>query len=171
MPQSIEDTLKLLDVWFKEPHHDTDRPKLLSKLALLELCGWLEGTFDELILHADKLTLKDQNWTKQSVMKNVSGFDYGPHLRGMLTKLVGETFAKRVESCIDTSFPGDLDLLKSKLGTLWTKRCMFAHNDMVSHIASQTTFDAPSWTLAQYRTLVPLIAKYRNAVTTTLNGI
>ena len=35
----IEDTLKELDRWFNELPGASDRPKLLSKLATLELCG------------------------------------------------------------------------------------------------------------------------------------
>ena len=171
MPRSIEETLKVLDSWFKEPHQDRDRPKLLAKLALLELCGWLEGAFDEVILHANGLTLKNEDWTNKNVIKNVSGFEYAPHLRSMLTKLVGETFVLRVETQLEVASPGDLDILKSQLGTLWKKRCTFAHNDMVAHIASQVTFDAPSWTLAQYRSLAPLIGKYRGAVTNTLQNL
>ncbi len=171
MAQSIQDTLEAIDGWFKEPHDDGDRPKMLAKLALLELCGWLEDTFDDLILEANDLTLKNEDWTKKHVIRRVSGFEYVPHLRTMLTGLVGETFAKRIEGSIEAMSPGDLELLTAKLAVLWKKRCTFAHSDMVSHIASQTTFDAPSWTLAEYHALHPLIAKYRVAVTTTLQGI
>lgn len=171
MPQSIEETLKTLDSWFNEPHQDSDRPKLLSKLALLELCGWLEGTFDELILHVNNITLQDQDWTNKNIIKKVSGFQYENHLRSMLTKLVGETFAIRVEINIETTEPGELERLKSKLEMLWRKRCTFAHNHLVAHIASQTTFDAPSLTLREYGEILPLIDKYRAAITTTLNGI
>lgn len=170
MPQSIEDTLKALDSWYNEPTQGGDRPKLLSKLALLELCGWIEGRFDELIVEADQLTIKNPAWTEKNITEEVFGFEY-KHLRGMLTKLVGETYARRIEIDLEATSPGDLDRFKTLLATLWKKRCTLAHADLVAHIASQTTFDAPSWSLNQHRILVKLIEKFRAATIKTLQNI
>ena len=88
MTHSIDSTLKSLDRWFNEPSEGSDRPKLISKLALLELCGWLEVRFDAMIFHADSLTINDAKWTEK-MAKSVSGFDYEKHFRGMLVNLVG----------------------------------------------------------------------------------
>jgi hypothetical protein len=46
----IAETLTNLENWYKEPAGDNERPKLLSKLAVIELCGWLEEWMDETIL-------------------------------------------------------------------------------------------------------------------------
>ena len=65
--------------------------------------------------------------------------------------------------------PGDLDRLKHQLSELWKKRCNMAHADMITNIASQTTFDAPSWAINQYRILSKLLEKYKNTMEVTLS--
>src|SRR4051794_40502295 len=85
----IEDTLKLLDTWFREPTQGPERPKLLSKLAVLELCGWLEGEFDRMLRAADAACLNDPAWA-DDVINRTTGFHYANHFRPMLTKLLGE---------------------------------------------------------------------------------
>ena len=169
MPQTIDETLRSLDRWFNEPSEGGDRPKLLSKLALLELCGWLEGSFDALILSVNDLSLKDAAWTTTMSAK-VSGFDYEKHFRGMLVTLVGEVTARKVERAMEDSNPGDLDRLRQQLGALWKKRCNIAHSDMVANIASQTTFDAPSWAINQHRVIAKLLEKYKVTLEATLNS-
>jgi hypothetical protein len=168
MPQTIDETLRGLDHWFNEPSEGGDRPKLLSKLALLELCGWLEGYFDALIFRVNDLSLQDRAWTT-SISARVSGFEYEKHFRGMLVMLVGEVTARRIESAMEAANPGDLDRLKQQLRELWRKRCNIAHSDMVANIASQTTFDAPSWAINQHRELSKLLDKYKNSLEATLS--
>lgn len=164
-------TLRQLDTWFNEPSQGGDRPKLLSKLATLELCGWIEGEFDRLVLLAENNRLNDQDWVRTQVISKTSGFQYDNHWRLMLSKLVGEVFARRIESKMETDFPGDLDRLKSLLGTLWKKRCDFAHADMVANVASQQTFQAPSWALNQHRILTKLLTRYEQSMMTVLRDI
>lgn len=169
MPTTIEETLKLLDRWYNEPSEGGDRPKLVSKLALLELCGWLEGTFDSIVCKVDNLTIKDAQWTKKQVIDKVSGFEYEAHLRFMLTKIVGESTLRKIEERMELNHPGDLEQMKSLLGSLWTKRCDLAHAHMVAHIAAQTKIDAPSWTLNQHRLLDKLINRYQACIESQLN--
>jgi hypothetical protein len=57
---------------------------------------------------------------------------------------------RRVEKIMDEKYPGELDLLRGKLDSLWKKRCTFAHADMVSNIVAQQTFDAPSWAINEF---------------------
>ncbi len=147
----VEATLRQLDTWFNEPSQGGDRPKLLSKLATLELCGWLEGEFDRLALVAETGRLSDPEWVRTHVISRTSGFLYDSHWRSMLARLVGEVFARRVEVRMEMSCPGDLERLKTMLGTLWRIRCDFAHADMTANVAAQQTFQAPSWSLNQHR--------------------
>jgi len=160
MPTSIGQTLEVLVEWYEEPETSDDRAQLLSKMAVLELCGWLEGTFDELILQADARTLMDSEWVRKSVLARVHGFDYDKHLRPMLRDLLGEVVVRRVEGGVTASAPGDLDRLKSVLGSLWKTRCDFAHADVVTNIQKQQTFNAPSWSRSQFEALSALIDLY-----------
>lgn len=167
----VEATLKQLNAWFNEPSQGGDRPKLLSKLATLELCGWLEGEFDRLVLLAEQGRLGDPEWVKSNVISRTSGFQYDPHWRGMLSRLVGEVFARRVEEHMEVNFPGDLERLKTMLGTLWKIRCDLAHADMAAHIAAQQTFQAPSWSLNQHRVLKKLLSQYEQSMLAALAAI
>ena len=167
----VETTLKQLNSWFNEPSQGSDRPKLLSKLATLELCGWLEGEFDRLALVAEQGRLSDPEWVKTNVISRTSGFLYDSHWRAMLSRLVGEVFARRVEKQMEATFPGDLDRLKTMLGTLWKIRCDFAHADMAANIAAQQTFQAPSWSLNQHRLLKKLLSQYEQAMLAVLAAI
>ena len=161
---AIEDSLRVLDVWYNEPSGGNDRPKLLSKLAMLELCGWIEENFDELIRNVDKITINDSQWVCDNLIKKTSGFTYVSHLRPMLVKLIGEVLTRRVEAEMDKNHNGELERMKSLLGSLWEKRCNLAHADVAANIAAQIKFDAPSWSMNQYRILKKLFDSLENCI-------
>lgn len=167
----VDSTLKTLNTWFNEPSQGDDRAKLVSKLALLELCGWIEGEFDRLATIVEIGRLNDAAWVSKFVISKTSGFAYAEHWRPMLTQLVGEVFARRIEQQMEVSFPGELDQLKGLLGTLWKKRCSFAHADMTANIAAQQTFDAPSWTLNQHRVVKKLMGHYEQVIVQVLANV
>ena len=68
-------TLQTIDVWFKEPATSNDRPILLSKLAILELCGWLEvecrrcKTRESIPLDAIRRPRNTPIWKLEAVLK------------------------------------------------------------------------------------------------------
>ncbi|MBS1941784.1 MAG: hypothetical protein JST38_12995 [Bacteroidetes bacterium] len=167
----VETTLKQLDGWFNEPSQGSHRPKLLSKLAILELCGWIEGEFDRLTLLAEQGRLSDPEWVKTNVISRTSGFHYDSHWRRMLSQLVGEVYSRRVEARMETLFPSELERLKAMLGALWKTRCDYAHADMAANIAAQQTFQAPSWSINQHRLLKNLLAHYEQAMLEVLSAI
>lgn len=170
MANTIQDTLKLLCSWYDEPSKGNERPKLISKLALLELCGWIEGTFDEIILDVNKSTINDEKFIYQ-LLDRTSGFTYLSHFRPMLVCLIGEILTRKVESEMENNDPGELERLKSSLGTLWKKRCEFAHADIVGNISSQAQFDAPSWSNNQYRILNKQIDNLRKNIDEILKTV
>jgi len=156
----VASTLQTLDVWFKEPTTSNDRTRLLSKLAILELCGWLEVEFDRLIRLVEAGRLNDPGWVEKHVIDKTNGFSYNSHWRPMLCKVVGEVFARRVEVAMEVAHPTELEQLKSLLGQLWKDRCSFAHADMNTNVAAQQTFNAPSWTISQHATLKKILSRY-----------
>jgi len=163
--------LRVLDAWYNEPTQGSDRPKLISKMAALELCGWIEGEMDRLVNVAGAGRLNDPDWVKADVLNRNSGFTYVEHLRPMLCKLVGEVFARRIEQQMEANHPGELDQLKSMLGSLWKLRCNFAHADVVANVAAQQTFDAPSWFLNQHRLIKKYISHYEASMVQALQPI
>lgn len=170
MPHSIENTLIVLDIWYNEPSVGSERPKLISKLALLELCGWIEETFDEMIRNIGDQTLGDGKWVNEKLIDRTSGFKYDAHLRSMIVELVGEVFARRIEEKMEATSKGDLERLKSMLGELWKKRCSFAHANVAANVASQAKFDAPSWSINQHRILKKLFLSFENAIKLALEA-
>lgn len=156
----VASTLQALDAWFKESTTGSDRPKLLSKLAILELCGWLEVEFDRLIRLVAAGRLNDSSWVESNVIEKTSGFSYNNHWRPMLCKVVGEVFARRVELAMEVAHPTELDQLKSLLGQLWKDRCSFAHADMNTNVTAQQVFNAPSWTISQHTKLKEILGRY-----------
>jgi len=150
MPGSIENTLRELNSWFDELPGGV-RPKLLSKLATLELCCWIETYIDVLIEKVGILCGFDDTWIKDNITNSNYGFSYNNHLRPMLIKLIGEMGVKSVETNIEKSKPGMLDQLKSELGSLWKARGHLAHSPIVAPLPQQTTINAPSWSLNRQR--------------------
>jgi hypothetical protein len=156
----IATTLATIDTWYNEPTAGPERPKLLSKLALLELCGWLETEQDRIMTALDSSCLKDPAWTQKEILDKTFGFDYGKHFRPMVVRLIGEHLTRALEQKIENKFPGDLDRLRSSTGDLWTRRCNFAHADIVANIAKQQTFAAPSWSINQYRIISKMLLRF-----------
>ncbi len=167
----VTSILNDLDAWFQEPATSNDRPKLLSKLAILELCGWLEVEFDRLILVVELGRLNDSAWVKKKVIPHSNGFTYDKHWRPMLCMVVGEVFARRVESAMDAAHPTELDQLKPLLEDLWKYRCSFAHADITTNVATQQIFNAPSWTINQHARLKVILGNYEKAMLTVMKQI
>ncbi|WP_083223891.1 hypothetical protein [Methyloversatilis sp. RAC08] len=168
---AVEATLKLLDAWYNEPTQGGDRPKLLSKLSVLELCGWLEGEFDRLALVVDEISLGASDWVKQNILDSTNGFLYDQHWRKMLVQIVGECFARRIEIEMEDRYPGSLSQMKSLLGGLWKIRCEYAHADMTANAISMKSFSAPSWSTNQYRLLRKLLGQYEAVLRDVLSDI
>lgn len=153
----IEQTLRELDRWYNELPGGTDRPKLLSKLATLELCGWIEHRLDTLVLNAGATIGLDQSWIEKNVVKDNHGFTYQDHLRRMLAKMAGEFAVQHVEQTLETAHPGTLERLKGSLTTLWTSRGPLAHTHSGSPMIQQQTLNAPSWAINQQRIVGKMI--------------
>lgn len=160
----VETVLQQLDEWYNQPDAQVgDRAQLLSKLALLELCGWIEGEFDLLVTRAEGGRL-GEGWLEKNVVQKTTGFNYNSHLRRMLTAIYGELFAREFERQMEARYPGELERLKNLLAELWKRRCNFAHADFAANQAAQQVFDAPSWILGQFRTVRQLIQNFETAM-------
>ncbi|MDV4177686.1 hypothetical protein R1521_04065 [Rhizobium brockwellii] len=153
-------TLASLQIWYSEPSQGTERPQLLSKLAILELCGWLEHWIDDLVLEVAQHCICTQDFVEK-IIKNTNGFHYDMHIKGMLSKLIGEHQFMVGEYRMETTHPGELQNIKSMLGQLWKTRCSYAHSDLLHNVQAQATFDAPSWTITQHQALEQRLTKFK----------
>lgn len=147
----VGDTLSVIENWFQEPTGDKDRPMLLSKLAVMEFCGWIEEWMDGLIRDVNNACLRDPEWIEIHVIKNTNGFHYAKHFRPMICRILGEHRVREFEAEFERQNPGALGQIQCDLGYLWTIRCKLAHADVAAHRSAQVTINAPSWTKNQFR--------------------
>ncbi len=115
-------------------------PLYYSKLALMELCGWIEVTMDEMILKCTQKSLSESrnvSYMERAIRRNY-GFTYDDHFRDVLIKIVGLVNVERLETTVD---PVKFELLKSSLGTLKAERDRAVHTQITD---VTTTLSAPS---------------------------
>lgn len=114
-----------------------------SKLAILELCGWIEISMDDIILRVSKKHLKQSDnihFVEKEIIKRTYGFDYSRHFRKMLINMIGVIGVERLEKRIDSV---KFQLLLSSLSSLKQYRDSEAH----TYIKGTTRrMDAPSVT-------------------------
>jgi hypothetical protein len=163
-------TLQEIDLWFNDPNLDGDKTKLLSKLAVLELCGWIEEEFDRLISVAENSKLGDPQWL-ESHIKNTNGFHYLKHWTKMFHGLYGVVFLRRIEAEMESRHPGDLDRLKQSLANLWIQRCKFAHANLSANINSLPTFKAPSWVIGEYYSVQSILSEYEDVIKAVIHPL
>ena len=111
---SINQNLKSLDVLYGDT---TTQKKALfySKLAILELCGWIEETMDRVVFSCACRTVrepKNRERIEKKVILRTSGFDYQDHFRWMLTQVIGLHGVEQVERGMGSK---KLNVLKSTL--------------------------------------------------------
>ena len=141
--------LKALD---REYRNATNLKKSLfySKLAVLELCGWVEESMDDVVLRCARRHLKNQaniKYVQNEIVRRRHGFDYQYHFRRMLIQLLGIINVERIEKCVDQN--KRLNLMAT-LEALKKVRDAEAH----THIKGVTRqINAPSVTLGQFTAL------------------
>lgn len=119
-----------------------------SKLAILEACGWIEESMDDIVLSCAKRHLVDADnfvFVKKRIVKRTTSFDYDDHFRQMLMQVLGIIAIERLESNFDQR---KFTNMKSALTTLKRRRDEQAH----THIKGTTmTIDAPSVTIRHFQ--------------------
>lgn len=112
-----------------------------AKMAVLDLCGWIELSFDEIVLACAKRNLSKQAHVKlaeREIVGKTNGFDYDKHFSNMLIRLIGLIEFEKLENKIDQS---KLAKFKAALSTLKSERDREAH----TYVKGVTkTISAPS---------------------------
>lgn len=121
-----------------------------SKLAIIELCGWIEESMDEVLLRCANRNLKlaaNRKLVRNSIIKPNYGFSYGSHFRAMLIKLLGLIRVEKLEASIN---PQIMSRFESHLKALKQIRDPEAHTHLKKFTRS---IDSPSVTLARFSDL------------------
>lgn len=162
--QPIEDLLRELETLYNnspDPNHQI----YYSKLALLELCGWLEIVFDEIALTYATAKLADaQNieLLEKEIVGKVYGCTYKEHFRSMLIRIIGITKVETFENTLRGL--GILQILIDQPSSLWAIRKRAAHTTVAGVTPS---FQTPSTMRTYLNSLHPILT----TVETELNNI
>ncbi len=114
-----------------------------AKLAILELCGWIEESMDDIICRCSSRHLKDvsnKNYVEKNIVKSTYGFDYAKHFRKMLIQLIGLVNVEKLERRVNSV---KFAKLKATLRSFKKYRDEEAHTHIKGNLK---TLDAPSVT-------------------------
>jgi hypothetical protein len=118
-----------------------------SKLAILELCGWIEESMDDVVRTCGNRRIKDKSnktFLEDTIIKKTYGFEYDKHFRDMLINVIGLVGVEKLEKKIDSK---KLAILRATLTSLKT----FRDNEAHTHLKGVTKrLNAPSVTKAQF---------------------
>jgi hypothetical protein len=147
--QSILHNLNELDRLYKKSV-SIKKSNFYAKLAVLELCGWVEESMDDLIRRCYKRKLisdKNIKFVEDEIIGKTYGFHYDKNFRPMLMKLFGILVVEKVELRVNSA---KFHIFNSNLGDLKKLRDRTAH----THIKGVTmSIDAPSITTNRYHTI------------------
>jgi hypothetical protein len=142
----ISRNLKSLDVLY-QGSASVRHGLFYSKLAIIELCGWIETSMDDVIIRCANRNLSiaaNRNHIRTSTIKRNYGFKYEENFRRMLIQVLGLKYVERVERRADSA---KFQKLVAALSLLTTSRNSVAH----TYIKGTTmTLDAPSVTSARF---------------------
>lgn len=133
-----------------------DEPIMFSKLAVIELAGWLEMTFDTIArrcLGETSVSSGSYDYLEMKI-KKTHGFTYEEHFKPLLVVALGVCKTYQIESELEQD--GSLNSFVSQLNTLNTMRKKAAHTFVDGTTA---TFDAPSTTLDTLSKVEPVIKR------------
>lgn len=144
----IEDRLNRLNYLYLGSSGDSELPTIYSKVAIMELGGWVEEARDELCrMLFDKVYDDANNEAFNNLFKgHISGFEYDEYFRRrVFERIIGKQGTKDLESKIDVA---TFEPFKANLNALWNQRNAHAHRT-ITGMASLTS-QAPSVTLSQF---------------------
>ena len=113
-----------------------------SKLAIIEACGWIEESMDDIIRGCANKHLKEPKNLRsvENLVKRTYGFHYEDNFRDMLIHIIGIIKLEILEQIFDQH---KFTQMTSSLGVLKQRRDELAH----TYIKGTTpTIDAPSLT-------------------------
>ena len=117
-----------------------------SKLAILELCGWIEVSMDGLVGGCAARSLKHSSNIAivADRIRRTYGFDYDRHFRELIIRVVGLKAVEQIEGSVDVT---KFTKLTAALSALKTNRDSQAH----TYIKGTTlVLDAPSVTRTRF---------------------
>ncbi len=156
----IQTSLKQLEKLY-DSHQSLRKDIYYSKIALIELCGWVEDSLDHLIRFSvvNKLRTSDYKKILTRIIKRNHGFDYDNNFRPMLIQVVGILKAESIENKVNRN--GDIDKLRAHLSYLKELRNKNAHTFIKSNT---NNIPSPSVSLSYFNDIFPILKKIENEI-------
>lgn len=156
----IEKTLNELDVLYNDPECK-NITVYFSKLAIIEFCGWIEDSVDDLALQYAKNNLQDKTKIKyyENRIKKIHSFEYYDNIRPLLIMLVGLRRFENIEKKLNKN--GDISKFIASLNSLIENRNKAAHKHTNNVIIN---FDAPSKILSDWRVVYDILKKIEREI-------
>lgn len=156
----IEQNLKSLDRRFVNAQSAREA-LYASKLAIIELGGWVELSMDDVIERCAVRHLaveKNRKFCREKIIGTTWGFEYEKHFRNMLARLLGlinvERIERKVDGAVHSAFLASLESMK-------VARNLEAH----TYLKGVTrTINAPSVTLTHYSRIENGLAQIDEAI-------
>lgn len=131
-----------------------------SKLAIIELCGWIEFSMDNIVEYFANKHIKTQPLKDsfKSLKDNNNGFDYKHNFRKMLSQTIGMHNMEKLELSINRT--GNVNILDATLNNLKNLRNDAAH----TYIDTTKTYQAPSVTKSQLELIYPILKDFSTEI-------
>jgi hypothetical protein len=141
----IEKNLQRIDQLYQGSSSNEDG-QLYSKMAMLELCGWIETSMDDIVLSVAKRLILDSKHLKylDDVVGRVYGFEYQKHFRQMVLTVIGLQGVETMERKVN---PAVFLPMQAVLRSLKPNRDHHAHGYLKG---TTPRLDAPSVTLNNF---------------------
>ncbi|MCY4034841.1 MAG: HEPN domain-containing protein [Hyphomicrobiales bacterium] len=156
--------------WIKERYdnpctRDVYESRLYSKLAILELSGWVEGTLKDLAIRLIDKKLNDDAAKEEfkEVIRNIRGFRYERHFQDLLNKTVGFINREIIEKEISGKDYDKLEKFKTALNNLSGRRNFYAHNFSHNPQKVPTTID-PSSVINYYEDILSGLEAFKEEI-------
>lgn len=154
----IKSTLITLDRRFSEDMKKPNQgdPVFFSKLAILEYCGWIEESLDEIVRRAAKGKIRTSEFRNmlESIILNTHGFEYKKNFRPMLSRVIGLQGAEFIEKSLKDA--GLYEILVSELNNMKELRNNAAHTTTKGTTIS---YPAPSKIREGFEAVLPVFKK------------
>jgi hypothetical protein len=152
----ILETLSNLDKYYNDSLCLNSKKSIyFSKLAVLEYCGWIEESFDDIARRSVKGKIKTEAFQKildGVVIGKNSGFQYVENLRPMMLQAMGLQGMEKLENYLRNS--GTFEIFVSELSMINKYRKTAAHTWVKGVIAN---YPAPSIIRDSFIKIYPII--------------
>lgn len=136
---------------------------LYSKLAIIELSGWIEETIDTILTDYLTRTINNsalRNTIEKEIIQRVYGFKYKTDFRPLMERILGGEKFQYIISHLEKN-GACTSQLHNALSNLNTRRERAAHAHQKGIMQS---YDAPSWTIQQLNIILPIFKRIQSMV-------